>query len=57
MTKHCTVRVTCDTGHSWVTSINCTFQQAIEYFTGFITTTETDDGKETSHTVIRIEAI
>lgn len=52
-----TVRVTCDTGNSWVTGINTSFAEARRYFMGQQFTREDDAGRETVDTVVKVEEV
>lgn len=53
-----TVRVTCDTGRTWITSINGTLETAADYFTGETFTDENlETGEETRHAVTCVEQI
>lgn len=52
------VKITCDTGKTWSTNINATFESAIRYFLGKTFTDECfETGKETHHKVIKVELI
>ena len=49
------VRVTCDTGHTWTTSINGTFEDARAYFMGHSFSDESEAGfSESHHTVVDV---
>lgn len=53
-----TVRVTCHSGKTWITSINGTLETAADYFTGVTFTDENPEtGEETRHTVTCVEQI
>jgi len=49
------VRVTCDTGRTWTTSINGTFEDARAYFMGHSFSDESEAGfSESHHTVVDV---
>lgn len=52
-----TVKVTCNTGNSWVTDINTDLAGAKSYFMGQSFTSEDDSGNETVDTVVQVEQI
>ncbi len=52
-----TVEITCDTGKTWRTGINADLQGARDYFIGRAFVDESDDGKETQNTVIKVAQI
>ena len=52
-----TVRVTCDTGRTWVTGINAAPREAFTYFMGQKFINEDDLGNEYVHVVTTVEII
>ena len=53
-----TVRVTCDTGRTWVTGINGTFEDARAYFMGHSFSDESEAGIiESRHTVVDVTEV
>ena len=52
-----TVKITCDTGKTWITSINTDLEGAKSYFLGQAFTDETDDGKETRNIAVSVEMV
>jgi hypothetical protein len=51
------VKVTCDSGLTWVTSIQGTIETACAYFYGRRFWMEDEDGNETSHRVTIVKQI
>ena len=51
------VKVTCDTGNTWATNINGSYNDAREYFMGKTFVREDDSGKETRDTVTSVELL
>lgn len=52
-----TVKITCNTGNTWITSINTSFPEAVRYFMGQEFTREDDAGLETVDRVIIVEQV
>ena len=53
-----TVKITCDNGDTWISSVSSTFEQAKEYFMHLpITDEDCETGEETTKTVIDIKQI
>jgi len=51
------VKITCDSGLNWVTSINGTIETACAYFYGRRFYMEDGEGNETSHRVVIVKQI
>lgn len=51
------VKVQCDTGNSWVTSINGTFEDACNYFMGQTFVREDNAGIEIADTVTDVQLV
>lgn len=54
----CTVRVTCDTGNHWLSTINTDFGGACAYYMDKTFFTEDfETGEETAHRVVSVEVV
>lgn len=52
-----TVKITCDTGRTWTTSISCTLDDARKYFIDQRFTCENETGNETVDIVVSVEEV